>query len=409
MELEEAVKKLIAGEIKSYQLSGLLRNEKTSAEARRAYIEDKYSVKIKAAAETLIDFDDAAKRNIENMIGAVQMPLGYVEMRVDGKESPIFMATTEGKLIAGINRGASAINNSGGTKTTAIKNGMSRSVIIETNGGSDSMKAINFINSEEGKQFLSAEYSKSTRRGSLLEISAYTTGRLLFVRYVADTAAAMGMNMVTIASTAMTNSLIEKLNGLGIPSKLASESGNMCTDKKPAMVNVIMGRGISVVAEAVVKKEILDKYFKVSASSIEKINYEKNYIGSGLAGSSGHNAQIANILASTFIAYGQDAAQVVDGSSAFDDVKVQDNGDLYISVYIPALEVGTFGGGTAREVQKEMLKASGVYGEGDETGRTKERLASLIASASLAGELNLLAAEASSELFKAHSAIKRGK
>ena len=61
---------------------------------------------------------------------------------------------------------------------------------------------------------------------------------------------------------------------------------------------------------------------------------------------------------------------------------------------MPALEVGTYGGGTRRETAKELLKSSGIYGEGDDRGATKLKLAELIASACLASELNVLAAEA---------------
>lgn len=217
----------------------------------------------------------------------------------------------------------------------------------------------------------------------------------------------MGMNMLTIASTSATDKVINELEKKGIKAKMVSESGNMCVDKKPAGINMIRGRGLSVVAEAIIKKEVLEEYFKVNAKAIEEINYAKNYIGSSLAGSLGHNAQVANILAATFIAYGQDVAQIVDGADAIDDVKALENGDLYIAVYLPSLEVGTYGGGTRRETAKELLMASGVYGEGDNEGKTKRALAELIASAALAGELNLLAAEAGEELAKAHSMLKR--
>jgi len=407
----EIVEKILSGDVKIHKLAEILNNESDAAEVRRRYLERLYSARfdaIRNAAEK-INLDDIAKRNTENLIGAVQVPLGFVELIVNNKKYPVFMATTEGRLVAGVNRGASAINKSGGAKTAIINNNMTRSVIIETDGAQQSLEASRYLNSNEGRELLKNEYSKITSHGSMLDVDVYPIGRLLFVRYSADTAAAMGMNMVTIASTNITKALIDKFAERGINMRMISESGNMCTDKKPAMINIIKGRGVSVVAEAVIKKEVIEQYFNVDAEAIREINYAKNYIGSSLAGSLGHNAHIANILASTFIAYGQDIAQIVDGVNAFDDVKAMDNGDLYISVYLPALEVGTFGGGTIREAQSELLKASGVYGADDDKGVTKQRLAELIASTALAGELNLLAAEAGNELSSAHASIKRGK
>lgn len=405
---DEIVEKMIKGEVKPHKVAEGAGSESAATRVRRKYIEKKYSANLDKIGSGIIDFEDAAKRSIENAIGAIQIPVGYVELVINGGEkTPVFLATTEGKLVAGVNRGASAINKSGGTRTKVLKSSMTRSVIVETNGVNDSGKIVEFMNSQQGWKFTEEEFAKSTKHGKLNALEAISTGRLVYIRYGADTKAAMGMNMVTIASTATTLALLEKMSKEGINAWMISESGNMCTDKKPAMINVIKGRGISVIAEAVLKKEVLEEYFKVNAPAIREINYAKNYVGSGLAGAA-HNGQMANILAATFLAYGQDAAQVVDAVNAFTDVKALDNGDLYISVYLPALEIGTYGGGTARETQKELLIASKVYGEGDEEGKTKSRLAELIASAVLAGELNLLSAEAGNELSASHAKVKRG-
>ncbi|MEM3791387.1 MAG: hydroxymethylglutaryl-CoA reductase [Candidatus Micrarchaeaceae archaeon] len=408
--LQSAVERMINGG-KTYDAGGLIGNE--AAEARACYIEKKYGAnltKVKKGIEVM-DFGDAENRNIENAVGSVQIPVGFVEIRVNGTKGsgikPIFLATTEGKLIAGINRGASAINMSGGATARIIKNGMTRSVIIETSGVEDSQRAIDFISSSEGRSFIEKEFSKSTTHGKLIDIQTITTGRLVYVRYVADTKAAMGMNMVTIASTNATEALVNRLRSMGIEARLKSESGNVCADKKPSYINMLLGRGITVIAEARVTKAALEKYFKVDAKEIEALNYEKNHMGSSLAGSLARNAHISNILAAIFIAYGQDVAQIVDGSTAIDDAKALEDGSLYISVLIPSLEVGTFGGGTRRETQMELLKASGFFGEGDEEGATKLRFAEYIASTALAGELNLLAAEAGRELSKAHESLKR--
>ena len=407
---ERILEMLKRGEIKPYQIGELAGDENLAAEIRREFLEIKYSIKLEKISEHIIDFNDASNRNIENAIGAVQMPLGFVEIQVNGEYlhglKPLFLATTEGKLVAGINRGASAINKSGGATTRIIKSGMTRSVILEFNSVKDTLSAISYTNSEEAKEVINNAFKEKSKRLSLNNIETFTEGRFLFIRYSADTQAAMGMNMLTIASTYATEKLVEKLREKGIEARFISESGNMCTDKKPSSINLIEGRGISIVAEAIIKKEVLEGYFKVDAKSIERLNYAKNHIGSTLAGAT-HNVHVANVLAATFIAYGQDVAQIVDGSIAIVDAEARGE-DLYISVYIPALEVGTYGGGTGRETAKELLIASGVYGEGDEKGVSKYMLAELIASGVLAGELNLLAAEAGKELSSAHAALRRG-
>ena len=336
-----------------------------------------------------------------------------MEILVDGDYAkkgimyPVYLATTEGRLIAGTTRGSLAVNACGGARTKILNDFMTRSVIVETDGVKDSSEIIRFVNSEAGKKLLHGEFEKHTKHGEFVLAECYTLGSRVFIVYRVKTKAAMGMNMVTIASSNMTKVLVEELNKKGIACRILSESGNMCADKKPSMINVIRGRGVSVVAEVVVPRKVLADRLHAEPEVIVEINYAKNYLGSGLAGSIAHNAHIANVLAAAFIAYGQDPAQLVDGSVAFDDAKLTKDGDLYLSVYIPALEIGTFGGGTKRETQMELLKSTGVYGEGDEKGETKLKFAEILAATCLAAELNLLAAEATGHLSKAHASIKR--
>ncbi|MEM3241308.1 MAG: hydroxymethylglutaryl-CoA reductase, partial [Candidatus Micrarchaeaceae archaeon] len=395
---------------KPYALAEVTSDENEASRIRRGYIEKVTGIRLENIANTSIDFSDASSRNIENAIGAVQIPVGFAEIHVKGEylkgTVPVFLATTEGKLVAGVNRGATVINKSGGATTKVLYSGMTRSVLLDTSSAIASAKAMAYLK-RAGRVLIKNIFERSNKRLKLLNIDTYSTGRLLYIRYTAETNAAMGMNMLTIASTSATRALISALKRSGINAKFVSESGNMCADKKPSAINIIKGRGISVIAEAVIKKELLHKYFKTDAKGIEELNYEKNYVGSSLAGSLAHNAHVANVLAATFIAYGQDVAQIVDGVNAFDDAKALTNGDLYLSVYLPALELGTYGGGTHRETAQELLKASGVYGEGDDKGVTKYGFAELIASTVLAGELNLLAAEAGQELASAHAALKK--
>jgi hydroxymethylglutaryl-CoA reductase (NADPH) len=74
-------------------------------------------------------------------------------------------------------------------------------------------------------------------------------------------------------------------------------SGNYCTDKKPAAINWIEGRGKSVVAEAVIPGDVVRKVLKTTVEDLVNLNVKKNLIGSAMAGSiGGFNAHAANIL-----------------------------------------------------------------------------------------------------------------
>jgi hydroxymethylglutaryl-CoA reductase (NADPH) len=126
-------------------------------------------------------------------------------------------------------------------------------------------------------------------------------------------------------------------------------------------------------------------------------------VGSAMSGSLGFNAHCANIIAALFLATGQDPAHVVEGSMGMTTVNVLPNGDMYFSIYLPSLVVGTVGGGTQLTTQKEALSLLGISGN-----NSVEEFAGIIAGAVLAGELSLLASLSEGTLAKAHKTLGRG-
>lgn len=342
---------------------------------------------------------ESASKNIENMIGTVQIPLGYagpVTVRgeyADG-EFLVPLATTEGALVASISRGMSVINAGGGARTMVSADAMTRAPVLRVEGIEHAKRVMDWIDSNMSA--IQEAVAGTTSHGKLVRIDKYPDGRSLFLRFAFETGDAMGMNMATIASEAVCR-LIEKETG----AVMVSVSGNMCSDKKPAAINMINGRGKTVVAEARIPKDVIEKRLHTTSAAIEETNYRKNLMGSSLAGTLGANAHAANMVAALYIATGQDPAQVVGGSmsvTSCEDV----GGDLYISVRMPAVEVGTVGGGTRLPCQREALGMIGCLGEGK-----SRKLAEIVAVTVLAGELSTLAAQAAGQLGSAHAALGR--
>ncbi|MBI4015161.1 MAG: hydroxymethylglutaryl-CoA reductase [Candidatus Aenigmarchaeota archaeon] len=413
-QINDLVEKLESGAVKLHEVENFTANDSNAATiVRRVYLEKKLGFPLKHIGSTIVDFNDSISRNIENPIGAVQIPLGYAgDMKINGDHVsgtvPILMATTEGRLVAGVARGITVANRAGGVNVSVLKDGMTRDVLVRTGGAKESATLAKWIMTEEGFNLLKEGFSKTTKHGKLKEVRPYVIGRDTHLRFKAETGAAMGMNMLTIAGKAAVDYILPKLKEKGINAFVVSESGNLCSDKKPAFINVIEGRGVTLTADIVVPPEVLKERFRVSAAAIADLCKSKNLIGSALAGSHGFNAHFANILASMFMAFGQDVAQIVEGSQGVTDAAVLEDGSLYFSCYLPAIEVGTYGGGTKRETQKEALKIMGLYGENDPEGITRLKLAEIIGAACLIGDLNLLAIQAAGELSKTHGSIKRG-
>jgi hydroxymethylglutaryl-CoA reductase (NADPH) len=209
----------------------------------------------------------------------------------------------------------------------------------------------------------------------------------------------MGMNMVSKGSLAVIESLKHEFPSL----QLVALSGNVCTDKKAAAINWIEGRGKSVVVEATIPKEVVRTTLKTNVKAIVGTNLNKNLIGSAMAGViGGFNAHAANIVTAIFLATGQDPAQNVESSNCITLLEEDKNGDLWISCTMPSLEVGTVGGGTSLPAQAACLKAIGCQGGGKSPGEHAQQLAKVIAAATMAGELSLLAALAANTLVAAH-------
>ena len=372
--------------------------ERTDAEERRKAAETFTGTKLEHVSKYSFDPKDAEK-NIENMIGVTQVPLGFAgPITIDGEyakgEFIVPLATTEGALVASVSRGMSVISSSGGARTKIFKDAMTRAPVFRVDGVAHSAEVIEWI-SKNGKKIAEA-VKGTTSHGKLVGIETFPNGRNLFVRFSYETGDAMGMNMVTIATEAVCKLIEKETNAV-----LVSVSGNMCTDKKPSWINAIEGRGKTVAAESLIPADIVEKKLHASVDSIVETNIRKNLIGSAMAGSIGHNAHAANMAAALYIATGQDPAQVVEASLTM-TVCESVGGNLYISVRMPAVEVGTVGGGTRLPCQSEALRMIGCLGSGK-----AKKLAEIVAATVLAGELSTLGAQASGQLGKAHRELGR--
>jgi hydroxymethylglutaryl-CoA reductase (NADPH) len=375
----------------------------TAAAARRELLEAETDADLVAVGDFSFSVSDA-EPNIENLVGGTQLPMGVVgpiEIKGGAANGEYYLplATTEGALVASVNRGCSVIRTAGGAEARVTKSGMTRAPVFRTAGIAEAAEVMAWV--EKNEETLRESAEETTNHGELIEITPYVVGDNVFLRFRFDSKDAMGMNMVTIATQAACD-LIEAET----PASLVALSGNLCTDKKPAAINAIEGRGRSVTADVRIPRELVEERLHTTPEAIAEANTRKNLIGSAKAGSLGFNAHAANTIAAAFLATGQDAAQVVEGANAITTAEVKDN-YLYASLSIASLEVGTVGGGTKLPTQKEALDVLGLRGGGDPPGNNADSLAEIIATGALAGEISLLAALASRHLSSAHEELGR--
>lgn len=343
------------------------------------------------------DVEHVTHHNCENLIGSVEVPVGVVGPLNIPQFSPeplyIPLATTEGALVASVNRGCKAIESSGNLFIQVKKIGMTRAPAFVCASGKKAQELEDWLR-ENQTLFQSIAKTTSTHL-RYISFQSWIRARTLFVRFVFDTDEAMGMNMVTIAVQAIADMIVNQKKVA-----LRTISSNVCTDKKDSVLNSLFGRGYWVQVESVIPKSILESVLKTQASKMVGVHYTKNLIGSNLAGSFSQNAQVANVIAAFYLATGQDPAHTVDASHAFLTLE-QEKDDIYAALTLPSVEVGTVGGGTYLKAQTQARKMMN-FGNTDITAHQLAGIAGVVA---LSGELSLIASLSQHTLAQAH--IKR--
>jgi len=398
---KEIIDKLVKGDIKLHEIEKHTDNADQAIEIRRKFVEEISGAELKNISNYSIDMELASKKNIENPVGVIQIPLGIAgPLKVNGDyangEFYVPLATSEGALVASVNRGFSVISESGGAITKIIDDKMTRSPVLKAKSVTDALKIKAWIKEHFSELKKAAEVT--TRHGKLVKIDPIlVVGKYIYPRFVYTTGDSMGMNMVTIATEAALNLLTYKT---GV--HLIALSGNACVDKKPSSLNLIEGRGKSFTAEVVVPRDVVKNKLKTTPEAIVEVNTAKNLIGSAVSGSMGFNAHYANMIGAIFLATGQDEAHIVEGSIGITTAMVEDNGDLYFAVTLPDVPVATVGGGTSIETARECLEIMNAYGN-----KKVHKFAEIVAGTVLAGELSLMGALAAGHLARAHKDLGR--
>jgi len=342
-----------------------------------------------------------AVKNCENLIGSISLPVGCAgpalfEFESISHEVYIPLATTEGALVASINRGLKAIRLAHNGKVLIEKKGISRAPVFRCLSGSHASEFLQWINNHEQHIKKIAELTSSHVK--YLSHHSFIRGRHIYVRFSFDTDEAMGMNMATIASQAISEYCCTHFPNI----QLIALSSNVCTDKKDSMLNMLLGRGFWTQAECVISAQILQDTLKTNAQHMVQTHIQKNLVGSNIAGSFSQNAQVANVLAALYLATGQDPAHVVDGSRAMLSMEILEDQSLYVGLTLPSIIVGTIGGGTYLPAQTQARK---IIGDGNEI--SSKLLAAVAGMTSLAGEISLLASLTEGTLSKAHQKLGR--
>lgn len=311
------------------------------------------------------------------------------------------LATYETPLWPSVGRGALVSRLAGGINTTVIDDRMSRSILLEAKDAAAAMNAVNDLSARKAE--LNEVVAESSRFAKLIDLNSQIVANLIYLRLEFTTGDASGHNMVTNAADRLIPWILTQYPQL----RYSSISGNYCSDKKATAVNGILGRGKYVVTELLISSEICRRRLKTTPQKMVDLNIKKNLIGTMIAGGlRSANAHYANMLLAFYLATGQDAANIIEGSQGVVHAEVRGD-DLYFSCTIPNLIVGSVGNGKGLDFVEQNLTKLGCK-ENRTSGNNAKRLAAICGATVLCGELSLLAAQTNpGELMAAHLRLER--
>ncbi len=344
----------------------------------------------------------AFRGNIENLVGTVQIPTGIAgPYRVRGQsfDEAVFvpMATTEGALVASYSRGMKAISLSGGARTRVLSAELTAGCTFLFAGHEEAGTFAAWL--QMALEALQACANSTTRHGRLLRIDTHLVARRVFANFIYDTADALGINMATRA-TAEAVAWIAKHaplppSGINIP-------GGMQGEKWANGRDFVLGRGRRVVAEATLSAAVLHDLLRTDARTMHEA-WLSMVLAKMQAGGLGASFHAANGIAAVMLATGQDMAYLA-ALTTIATMEALSNGDLYVSVDIPTLGVGTVGGGTGLPSSRACLEIMRCTGPGGAS-----RLAQIAAATAVAGEASTVAAIVSGEFVHAHETLGRNR
>lgn len=342
------------------------------------------------------------QRNIENFIGTVKVPVGIAgPLRINGVYAQgdfyVPLATTEAALVASYSRGSQLISEAGGCTAVLLDQGVTRAPGFAFANVRECGQFVVWALSEMDAFRTAAE--QTTRHGRLKDLRFTIEGSHVYLIFDYETGDASGQNMVTIATAAICAYIAE--HSPVQPRHMFLEA-NMSGDKKASALSFTSVRGRKVTAEVIVPADLVRQYLHTTPEKMAQYGIMAG-LGGVMMGSMGVQGHYANAFTALYIACGQDAACVAESAVGVTRWEVTESGELYASVTLPNIMVGTVGGGTGLPSQRACLDILGLAGP-----NKADALAEVAAAICLAGELSIAGALCAGDFAHAHTRLARG-
>ena len=353
----------------------------------------------------------------ESVTGAAVIPVSVAQLRIalaryelseDGalaetgrelEEVTVPLAHTEGSLTASLQRGARAVEESGGFRTHVVADRITRASCFVCRDAGDALALARWIEERVGEMrdwLRAADIPELSRHAVLREAKTHVVGPMCHVLWRFTTGDAVGPNMMTRNAYALNMAYVMPQSP--VPIERTMLEANMGGDKKPSYEFFQSGHGKTVIAEATLTDEAIRRVLRTTADDLAELAWAGTH-GAVASGMQSVAFTPASAIAAVFAATGQDLGMVGTSSMAHGTGRRVEGG-LHVSIRFPGLEVGTIGGGTTLPTAREWLALMDCAGAGK-----VYRFAQIVAAAALALEISASAAMAtagSENFFRAH-------
>ena len=351
------------------------------------------------------------------MTGVVEIPvsvaqlsvsLGQYELSEDGEvvetgreleEIVVPLAHTEGSLTASLQRGARAVEESGGFRTYVVADRITRASCFVCRDAGDALTLARWVEErvDEMREWLrTADIAELSSYAVLREVKTHVVGPMCHVLWRFTTGDAVGANMMTRNAYALNMAYVVPQSPVTIERSLLE--ANMGGDKKPSFEYFQSGHGKTVIAETTLTDEAIRRVLRTTAGDLADLAWAGTQ-GAIASGMQSVAFTPASAIAAVFAATGQDLGMVGTSSMAHGTERTVDGG-LHVAIRFPGIEVGTIGGGTTLPTASQWLGLMGCAGAGK-----VYRFAQIVAAAALALEISASSAMAtagSENFFRAH-------
>ncbi len=320
-------------------------------------------------------------------------------VRETGRETETIhvpLAHTEGSMTLSMTRGSTA---AGTVRTHVLTDRITRASCFVCADATAAVTLARWIEDEVPalRAWLeSADDPTLSRHARLREVKTHVVGPMCHVLWAWTTGDAVGPNMMTRNSYALNMAYV--MQRAPVKPEHAYLEANMGGDKKPSYEYFHSGHGKTVIAEAFISEDRIERVLHTTAADLEALSWAGTH-GAVASGMQSVAFTPATAIAAVFAATGQDLGMVGTSSMAHGTARRVEGG-LQASIRFPGLEVGTIGGGTTLPSARDWLGSIGCAGAGK-----VYRFAQIVAAAALCLEISASASMAtagSENFFSAH-------